>query len=77
MHGIAKPKIYVASNTDNPESDISNNFLAPTTFSQAIKGPEWRPHMGEEIDALMENDTWELVKPDPSWHIILIANGYS
>ena len=32
----------------------------PTTFENAVKEEKWRKAMDEEIDAIEQNDTWEL-----------------
>ncbi|XP_019159688.1 PREDICTED: uncharacterized protein LOC109156293 [Ipomoea nil] len=38
-------------------------LLEPTTVSQAQRSPYWRNAMSEEFQALLRNDTWELVPP--------------
>lgn len=35
-----------------------------TCFLQAVKHPQWRFVMAEEIDALLHNQTWSLVLPE-------------
>ncbi|KAJ9546285.1 hypothetical protein OSB04_018828 [Centaurea solstitialis] len=37
--------------------------LEPTTYTQAMKIPDWRKAMDSEFNALITNDTWELVPP--------------
>jgi len=53
--------------------DYLANFkttITPTTFKQAQKYPEWRNTMKLELDALIKNQTWELVPPDPTKNIV-------
>ena len=38
----------------------------PTTVSQALSSPQWRLAMNEEFEALMRNQTWNLVEPPPN-----------
>jgi hypothetical protein len=35
------------------------------TFTQAIKLPKWQASMAEEIQSIIQNDTWKLVNPPP------------
>ncbi|XP_071741161.1 uncharacterized protein [Rutidosis leptorrhynchoides] len=35
--------------------------LEPTCFTQAVKHPKWRDAISEEFNALVRNNTWELV----------------
>ena len=37
----------------------------PTTFALAERDANWRRAMLEEMKAIKENDTWELVDPPP------------
>nr|KAJ0203892.1 hypothetical protein LSAT_V11C500272260 [Lactuca sativa] len=39
------------------------NTLEPTTHTQAQKDPQWRQAMEAEFNALIHNQTWELVPP--------------
>jgi hypothetical protein len=39
--------------------------IEPSSYEEATKGPEWRKAMEEEIKALNENQTWDLV-PRPN-----------
>ena len=56
---IKKNHIYV--NALLVEED---NTKEPTTFMKASSSKEWRKAMEEEIDALKQNETWDLV-PKP------------
>nr|XP_016483849.1 PREDICTED: uncharacterized protein LOC107804460 [Nicotiana tabacum] len=42
----------------------------PITFKQANKHEEWRQAMKAEYDALMKNQTWELVPRDPTTNVV-------
>lgn len=44
--------------------------IDPTTSSQALKDPKWRPTMNDEFEALIKNATWELVPPKPSQNLV-------
>lgn len=53
--GIFKPKIY-AVNLDVEE---------PGTYNKAMQSENWKAAMQEEYNALIKNNTWELVtKPE-------------
>lgn len=40
---------------------VLNNEVEPTSFTQANKDPKWRLAIADEFNALLENNTWELV----------------
>jgi Reverse transcriptase (RNA-dependent DNA polymerase) len=42
----------------------------PTCYSQAIKHEHWRQAMDQELDALAQNNTWDLVSPPPGAHVV-------
>jgi histone deacetylase 1/2 len=42
----------------------------PTSITQAIKDPNWRNAMSAEYNALVSNDTWELVCPTTATNIV-------
>lgn len=44
--------------------------LEPTTDSQALKLPEWRHAMNDEFNALLRNETWDLIPPDSSHNLV-------
>jgi hypothetical protein len=48
----------------------SDNYLEPTCFTQASKDPVWRQAMANELIALAQNTTWDLVAPPPDAHVI-------
>ncbi|XP_069152648.1 uncharacterized mitochondrial protein AtMg00820-like [Solanum lycopersicum] len=47
-----------------------NSTVIPTTVKQAQKYLEWRYAIKHEFDALIKNQTWELVPPDPIKNIV-------
>lgn len=53
---------------------LTHLTVTPTTFKQAKIHKEWRQAMQAEYDALMKNQTWELV-PQDSTKNVLDANG--
>ncbi|XP_015165841.1 uncharacterized mitochondrial protein AtMg00820-like [Solanum tuberosum] len=48
------------------------SYLSPTpnTFKQAVKHIEWKNTMDLEYEALMKNQTWELVLRDPINNVV-------
>ena len=48
----------------------SSNFVEPSSFTQAVKDPNWRVVMAIEFDALLRNATWSLVPRTPSMNIV-------
>ncbi|XP_019230959.1 PREDICTED: mucin-5AC-like [Nicotiana attenuata] len=67
QNNIFKPKVvfdYLAI------SSTKSLPLAPTTFAQANKYPEWKTSMKDEYTALMRNSTWTLVPPYPSQNVV-------
>ncbi|KAM1361690.1 hypothetical protein TB1_026176 [Malus domestica] len=63
--GIQKP---------NPKyalvSDVTNDIVEPTCFTQANKSPEWCMAMAEEFNALQSTGTWSLVPFHPSMNVL-------
>ncbi|KAM1792474.1 hypothetical protein ACFX12_036326 [Malus domestica] len=63
--GIQKP---------NPKyalvSDVTNELVEPSCFTQANKSPEWRMAMAEEFNALQSTGTWSLVPSHPSMNVL-------
>lgn len=48
----------------------AKNPLIPTTVAQAMRDPNWRHSMGDEYNAQVRNQTFELVPPAPNQHVI-------
>ena len=40
-----------------------NGIRKPNTYEEAAQSKEWRDAMEEEMKALKQNETWELVSP--------------
>lgn len=43
-----------------------SSVTIPTSYSQAMKHDCWKQAMQEELDALQQNDTWDVVSYSPS-----------
>ncbi|KAJ1695606.1 hypothetical protein LUZ63_012304 [Rhynchospora breviuscula] len=56
-------QIYSADNQVTAQAD-------PTCYTQASKHACWRQAMANELSALAQNATWELVQPPPDAHVI-------
>lgn len=41
---------------------IENDFTEPSTYKEAVKHKEWQQAMVEEYKAVIDNNTWKLVK---------------
>uniref|UniRef100_A0A2N9F495 Reverse transcriptase Ty1/copia-type domain-containing protein n=1 Tax=Fagus sylvatica TaxID=28930 RepID=A0A2N9F495_FAGSY len=54
------PKALVAAAMDTAA------LTEPTCFTSASKHPKWRQAMNCEFDALLKNNTWSLVPPNPT-----------
>jgi hypothetical protein len=44
--------------------------LIPRTVHQVLKDPNWTKAMQSEFDALIANNTWELVPRPPGAHMV-------
>ncbi|KAE9588657.1 putative RNA-directed DNA polymerase [Lupinus albus] len=66
QHGIIKPNPKYALIT-MPCADIPRN---PHNIRSALSHLGWKAAMGEEIEALHKNQTWELVPRIPNMHVI-------
>lgn len=42
----------------------------PNSVSQALKDPNWRNAMGDEFNAQVRNDSWDLVPHNPNKNIV-------
>ncbi|XP_016168446.1 flocculation protein FLO11-like [Arachis ipaensis] len=73
--GNLKPKTYAAVLTI-PASDLTESL--PSSVQQALASHHWKQAMQEEFDALMRNQTWQLVPKPPPHHTLthsLAPNG--
>nr|KYP47724.1 Retrovirus-related Pol polyprotein from transposon TNT 1-94 [Cajanus cajan] len=66
QHKIVKPNPKYALIT-MPSTDITRN---PHNIHSTLVHPRWKVAMGEELEALHKNQTWELVPHSPNLHII-------
>jgi hypothetical protein len=67
QHGIRKPKIY----TDGTIRYASLASTAePRSYKDALLGANWKAAMDIEYGALMKNNTWRLVPPQPGKNVI-------
>ena len=48
----------------------SSTPIEPHTAQEALLHPQWKQAMEEEYNALMHNQTWVLVPPDPHMKIV-------
>ncbi|OMO77387.1 Reverse transcriptase, RNA-dependent DNA polymerase [Corchorus capsularis] len=63
-NNIVKPNPTYLMATKHPVSEIE-----PTCVSKAVKDPNWRAAMFDEINALLRNGTWKLLPPSPSQNL--------
>ena len=63
---ISKPakKLTLLATNINPKPSI------PTTLIQAMRDENWRQSMCDEYNAQLRNETFELVPPNPTQHVI-------
>lgn len=60
---IVKPKHFISLSTSLVE-------IEPTTFKQASQHSKWWEAVSEEYNALIVNDTWELVPSQPMQNLV-------
>ncbi|CAL1411607.1 unnamed protein product [Linum trigynum] len=61
--GTRKPKQFLAATTPSLPP-------LPKSTRQALENPLWRAAMFEEHTALLRNQTWDLVPPSPTQHVL-------
>ncbi|RVW40389.1 Retrovirus-related Pol polyprotein from transposon RE2 [Vitis vinifera] len=54
----------------NLTTQLQQPTLEPTTVTQALKDPKWRQAMSAEFDALLRNETWDLVPSHPTQNLV-------
>ncbi|WVZ71914.1 hypothetical protein U9M48_020443 [Paspalum notatum var. saurae] len=64
--GPATPPGLAARELDEAEELLFGSAEEPPSYAEAEKDAHWRQAMEEEMNAIMENGTWELVEPPPS-----------
>jgi histone deacetylase 1/2 len=58
-NNIHKPIRKLTFHTHLPSTDIQE----PTSVTDALKEAKWRNAMQDEFNALIQNETWDLVSP--------------
>jgi len=74
-NNISKPKVSFDGSIRYPLPyalfTVTNlDLVEPTCYSSAIKHKKWRHAMNSEFDALLKNDTWQLVPPSAAQNIV-------
>ncbi|WVZ52426.1 hypothetical protein U9M48_003481 [Paspalum notatum var. saurae] len=64
--GPATPPGLAARELDEAEELLFGSAEDPPSYAEAEKDAHWRQAMEEEMNAIEENGTWELVEPPPS-----------
>jgi len=62
--GISKPKNILSLTMHMSESE-------PTSFKEVFSHPKWKVAMTDEFNALISNDTWELVPPHYAYNLVV------
>lgn len=69
---MSKPDIFVYSDVydETEEVEIENEFMLlgvdePNNYSEAATEQVWQQAMKDEINVIVKNNTWELVKLTP------------
>ena len=65
MNNIFRPK-QLHTTTKHPLPEPPE----PSCVSEALKDPHWRKAMSEEVTALLQHGTWELVPPTPGQNLV-------
>ena len=50
--------------------DGTASIVEPTCFTTTVKDSNWRAAMNFEFDALLKNQTWDLVPPHTAHNVI-------
>ena len=58
-----KDKIRKPINKLNLMAQLTSLETEPKTVTQALKDPKWRHAMDSEFNALLKNNSWDLVPP--------------
>jgi len=49
----------------------SSSKPKPVSFKEVIFGPQWKATMTDEFNALISNETWELVPPTDVHNLVV------
>ncbi|XP_019182730.1 PREDICTED: uncharacterized protein LOC109177743 [Ipomoea nil] len=65
-------EMHTQSRSQAPPSALTIQVCPPdpTCYTQAVKYSEWRKAMDQEFNALLQNQTWQLVSSQPGMNII-------
>lgn len=70
---MTKDHLYMLFSVLALAADTSRKDIEPLTLAEAKRSyfwPKWREAMSDEFESLVENDTWELVKPKSQNHVL-------
>ncbi|GFQ01835.1 retrovirus-related pol polyprotein from transposon tnt 1-94 [Phtheirospermum japonicum] len=70
MRTRSKNQIHKPNTRYALEASVSLSNVEPSNITQALKDPRWRSTMSAEFDALLRNNTWDLVPPDSSLNVV-------
>lgn len=51
-------------------AQISHTYTTPKSFYQVANYPNWRAAVKAEFDALLMNQTWDLIPWDPDQNVV-------
>jgi hypothetical protein len=74
-NNIAKPKVFKDGSVHHPIAHALTvtgdlTITEPTCFSQAFTDPNWRQAVNSEFDALLKNNTWNLVPASTTKNLV-------
>lgn len=73
QYGTRRPKVYFSSRHPIPAcfmADFAAHFKESTSYVHALKSPQWKQAMQDEIHALHANCTWSLVPRCPYMNFV-------
>ncbi|KAD3337314.1 hypothetical protein E3N88_32834 [Mikania micrantha] len=56
--------------TEHTTCQFALNIVDPTTYEEAVTKKEWQLAMDEEVNAIVKNNTWELVSLPPGKNVV-------
>ncbi|KAJ8900220.1 hypothetical protein K2173_024860 [Erythroxylum novogranatense] len=64
QNNIFKPKIYTTSKYPLPRTE------EPCTIAEALRLPQWRASATDEFNALVRNNTWDIVPASEAQNVV-------